>query len=284
MYSGRAPLREAISRPPPPALFSPADPAYWGRIMQSRRFAMTWSIVARDGESGALGIAIATRFFAVGSVCPFVAAGAGAVATQALVNPLYGVRGLELLTEGRPAAEVVAALTEADEARQSRQVHIIDTGGTNAAFTGSDCVDWAGHLVADGVSVAGNMLAGPLVVEETLEAYRSGAGLPFALRLISALDAGEAAGGDKRGRQSAALLIHGVDPYPLLDLRVDDHEAPLAELRRLHGVAQEHFVHYRKTMPGAANPAGIHDREALEAFIERSLAEAGAKSAGAKAI
>ncbi len=235
---------------------------------------MTWSIVAREAVTGRLGIAIATRFFAIGSICPFVAAGAGAVATQALVNPLYGTTGLELLAAGRSAPEVVETLVAADTGREWRQLHLIDDNGRNAAFTGAECTDWAGHRLADGVSVAGNMLAGPLVVEDTLASYQAGDGRPFAERLIAAMDAGEAAGGDKRGRQSAALLIHAGEPYAELDLRVDDHEAPLAELGRLLGVARERFVHYHKAMPSTANPAGIHGREALEKFIDRSLAEA----------
>ncbi|MBM3538186.1 MAG: DUF1028 domain-containing protein, partial [Alphaproteobacteria bacterium] len=189
---------------------------------------MTWSIVARD-VSGAFGVAVATRFFAVGALCPYARSGVGALATQALINPLY-LRGLDLLAEDVPPAEVINALTKPDKGREQRQLHMIDARGRIAAHTGSDCIDWCGHLVRDNFSVAGNMLAGPRVIEDTAEAYGKGSTLSFAERLIGALEAGEAAGGDKRGKQSAALLIYTTEDYPALDLRIDDHEDPLKEL------------------------------------------------------
>ena len=159
---------------------------------------MTWSIVARDPASGAFGVAVATRFFAVGALCAHADGGVGALATQALINPTYGPRGLRLLREGGPAQTVVDVLTGADPGAAARQLHVQDAQGRIAAFTGAQCVPWCGHAVHDGFSVAGNMLAGPEVIERTAGAYRDALSLPFARRLIAALRAGEAAGGDKR--------------------------------------------------------------------------------------
>jgi uncharacterized Ntn-hydrolase superfamily protein len=232
---------------------------------------MTWSIVARD-RSGAFGIAIASRFFAVGVLCPHVRSGVGAIATQALVNPLYGARSLELMAQGVAPAEVVSALIAADEGRDHRQVHIIDTQGRIAAHTGSACIDWCGQVAGEDYSVAGNMLAGPQVIRDTASAYEAGAELAFAERLIAALAAGDAAGGDKRGKQAAALLIHGAEDYPLLSLRVDDHDNPLAELRRLLDKSLERYQPFVACLPGRARPAGIIDRKLIEAEIERFTA------------
>ena len=193
---------------------------------------MTWSILARDGD-GRFGVAIASRAFAVGALCVHTRRGVGALATQALANPLYGPAGLALLAEGRSPAEVVAALTAVDVGRAQRQLHLIAAHGAGAAHTGEGCIAWCGHQVLDGFSVAGNMLAGPQVLQATADAFVAGAGQPLAERLIAAMTAGEAAGGDKRGKQAAALRIHADEDYPQLDLRVDDHAEPLAELRRL---------------------------------------------------
>jgi len=233
---------------------------------------MTWSIVARDSATGQIGIAVSTCAFAVGSRVPFIATGVGAIATQAFVNPFYGYRGLELLREGKSAEEVLRSLTEADAGRGQRQVHATDQAGRFAAYTGADCVPWCGHLVRDGFSVAGNMLAGPQVIEETAAAYAAGGAAPFARRLIAALAAGERAGGDKRGKQSAALLIHDQEEYPLLDIRVDDHTDPIGELARLEAVARERYMHYRKFMPSKANPSGVTDRGEIERLIAESMA------------
>jgi uncharacterized Ntn-hydrolase superfamily protein len=161
-------------------------------------------------------------------------AGVGAIATQALMNPLYGPQGLERLARGESAAAVVAALTGADAGRSQRQLHVLPARGPGAAHTGSDCVGWCGHELFDGFSVAGNMLAGAAVLRATADTFAAGRGRPLAQRLIDAMRAGEAAGGDKRGRQSAALRIQGPEDYAELDLRVDDHADPLAELQRLH--------------------------------------------------
>jgi uncharacterized Ntn-hydrolase superfamily protein len=228
---------------------------------------MTWSIVARDPASGAFGVAVATRFFAVGALCTHADGGIGALATQALINPTIGPRGLRQLREGLDAALVVAALGAAAPGRGSRQLHLQDARGGIAAHTGADCVPWCGHLVREGFSVAGNMLVGRLVIEETARAYEAGAALPFAQRLIRALEAGEAVGGDKRGKQSAALRIHTTEEYPALDLRVDDHPDPLAELARLEAVSRERFVHFATFFATRANPGGTWDRAVIDAAL-----------------
>ncbi|MBL8807030.1 MAG: DUF1028 domain-containing protein [Rhodospirillales bacterium] len=234
---------------------------------------MTWSVVARDSQTGEIGIAVATRFFAVGSLCPHVRPGAGAVATQALINPLHGIDGIELMRRGVPAAETLAALLARDEGREVRQVHLMDAAGRIAAHTGKNCVDWAGHLVFGDFSVAGNMLAGAKVIEETARVFAATKGKPLAERFLDSLDAGEAAGGDKRGRQSAAIRIHSRDEYPDLDIRVDDHEAPLPELRRLLAKSRERYAIFRTFLATRENPAGEWDRTKIDA----ALAAAGAK-------
>jgi uncharacterized Ntn-hydrolase superfamily protein len=233
---------------------------------------MTWSIIARDALTGQIGIAVATRFFAVGARVPYIAAGFGAIATQALVNPYYGIDGLTLLREGRAASDIVKALIAIDSGRESRQLHVMDARGAIAAHTGTDCVDWCGHLVGDGFSVAGNMLAGPAVLDETAKAYVAEPSLPFPQRLLAAMHAGEFAGGDKRGRQSAALRIHEQEEWPALDLRVDDHPDPLAELVRLERISRERWVHFRRFLPTRANPAGVTDRATIDAAIEAAIA------------
>lgn len=229
---------------------------------------MTWSILARD-SNGFFGVAIASRFFSVGSLCIHTRRGIGAIATQALMNPLYGPAGLDLLAQGQGAAEVIAALVAGDDGRAQRQLHVLPAGGVGAAHTGAECVDWCGHLLRDGFSVAGNMLAGARVIEATADAFANSKGVDLAERLLDAMDAGEAAGGDKRGKQSAALRIHRDEDYLALDLRVDDHEDPLRELRRLHGVSLERFQPFLSCLPGRGRPSGTIDRLAIEATIER---------------
>jgi uncharacterized Ntn-hydrolase superfamily protein len=228
---------------------------------------MTWSIIARDKTTGEFGIAVATRFFAVGARVPYIAAGVGGIATQALVNPYYGIDGVRLLRQGRAPREIIETLIAADAGHASRQLHIMDAAGRIAAFTGQDCVDWCGHLEGDGFSLAGNMLAGKRVLDDTAETYLANAGMPFARRMIAAMRAGEEAGGDKRGKQSAALLIYGEEEWSDLDLRVDDHIDPLTELERLEAVSRERWVHFRKYLPSRKNPAGITDRAVIDAGI-----------------
>jgi uncharacterized Ntn-hydrolase superfamily protein len=232
---------------------------------------MTWSIIARDPLTGQIGIAVATRFFAVGARVPHIAPGIGGIATQALVNPYYGIDGVKLLREGSSPREVIDTVIADDDGRESRQLHVMDTKGRIAAHTGRECIDWCGHIQGDGFSLAGNMLAGAAVLADTAKAFAANASLPFAQRLIVAMKAGEAAGGDKRGKQSAALVIHGDEEWSDLDLRVDDHTDPLAELDRLEQVSRERWVHFRPFLPTRKNPAGITDRKIIDATIEAAV-------------
>ncbi|MGH6709572.1 MAG: DUF1028 domain-containing protein [Bradyrhizobium sp.] len=240
---------------------------------------MTWSIIARDPATGQFGIAVATKFFAVGARVPHIVASVGGIATQALVNPYYGIDGVQLLREGREPGDIVKMLLATDDGRESRQLHIMDAKGRIAAHTGRECVDWCGHIQGDGFSIAGNMLAGAAVLDDTATAYVAHAGLSFPRRLIAAMHAGEAAGGDKRGKQSAALLIHGDEEWSELNLRVDDHTDPLRELARLEEVSRERWVHFRQIMPTRQNPVGITDRAIIEAKIEASIKAATAGKA-----
>ena len=234
---------------------------------------MTFSIVAQDAETGHFGISVASRFFAAGAIVPYMAGGVGAIATQAFISPLYGTDGLTLLRSGAAARDVIEQIVMRDAGRHSRQVHLIDSNGHIAAFTGDKCIDWCGHTAADKVSVAGNMLAGPQVLEAMMSAYQDGMALPFEDRLIGAMEAGEAAGGDKRGRQSAALRIVRGEAYPWLDLRVDDHADPLTEIRRLLAVARERFVHIAELLPTGDNVHGALDRTEIDRRIVTLEAE-----------
>lgn len=232
---------------------------------------MTWSIIAR-GPSGAYGIAIASKFFAVGALCPHGEGGVGALSTQALPSPLWGFRGMRLLRERMAAQAVVEHLVKPDAGADQRQLHVHDAVGGIAVHTGARCIDWCGHLVRPGLSVAGNMLAGPEVIAATAHAFETSAEKSFARRLIAALAAGEAAGGDKRGRQSAAVVIWTSEEYPAVSLRVDDHADPIRELARLESVGRERLFHYVKFMPTRAKPEGTLDRDMIEAGIAAAVA------------
>ena len=228
---------------------------------------MTYSIVALDPTTGHLGVAVASRFFAVGALVPHIRGGKGAVATQAFVNPLWGLEGASRLAVGEAPTAIIADFVARDAGAAHRQAHMIDAEGRIAAHTGAQCDDWAGNVSAEGVSVAGNMLTGPQVVTATLTAYVSHPKLPLAERLMTAMEAGAIAGGDKRGTQSAALRIHRSEEYPWLDIRADDHPDPLAELRRLYDVANERFLHVAETMATRSNFSGLADRSTLDAAI-----------------
>lgn len=229
---------------------------------------MTWSILARD-EQGRFGVAIASRFFAVGALCVHTRRGVGALSTQALMNPLYGPRGIELLAQGRTPDEVIREVTGADAGRAQRQLHVLPARGAPAAWTGEACIDWCGHRLGADFSVAGNMLAGPQVVDASAEAFLATRGQDLAERLLAALAAGEAAGGDKRGKQAAALRIHADEEWPQLDIRVDDHEEPVLELRRLYRKSLERYQPFTSCLAGRHDPVGLVDRAQIEARIER---------------
>ncbi len=229
---------------------------------------MTWSILVRDKETGALGAAVASKFFAVGAVCIHVEGGVAALATQALVNPMYALHAMPRLREGADPAIVLGDCVVPDPGGNQRQFHILDASGRIAQHTGEGCVTWAGHVWGEDVSVAGNMLAGPEVVRATRDGYLAATGT-MAERLLTAMEAGEAAGGDKRGRQSAALKLCSKDPYPDLDIRADDHADPLAELRRLYRVSLERYAVFRRFLAGTDNPYGTIDRDVINAAVER---------------
>ena len=228
---------------------------------------MTWSILAKDPETGQLGVAVASRFFAVGALVPHIRGGQCAVATQAFVNPLWGMEAADRMARGEAAATVLDDLVARDGGRDQRQIHMIDAAGRSVAHTGKACIDWCGHQIGDGVSVAGNMLANAAVVADTLAAYQGHIHLPFAERLMTAMEAGETAGGDKRGKQSAALRIHRGEDYPWIDIRADDHSDPLSELRRLYDVAHDRYLWFSDGLPTRANFSGTTDRSGIDAAI-----------------
>jgi uncharacterized Ntn-hydrolase superfamily protein len=229
---------------------------------------MTWSILVRDPATGGLGAAVASKFFAVGALCIHVEGRVAAMATQALVNPMYALQAMPRLRVGADPAVVVGDIVGPDPGGPQRQVHVLDASGRIAQHTGDDCVIWAGHVWGQDVSVAGNMLAGPAVVRATRDAYLAATG-SMTERLLTAMEAGEAAGGDKRGRQSAALKVCTADPYSDLDIRADDHADPFAELRRLHRVSLERYAVFRRFLAGNDSLYGTIDRDVINAAIER---------------
>jgi uncharacterized Ntn-hydrolase superfamily protein len=234
---------------------------------------MTWSVVACDKASGQLGVAVATRFFAVGALVPFVASKVGAIATQALVNPYYGVDGLRLLREGYSPDDAMELLRSNDAGQAHRQVQIVDAHGRVSVHSGERCLPCSCHALGDGFCVAGNMLAAQCVIDDSFQAYVGNSALPFPRRLLAAMIAGEAAGGDRRGKQSAALIIAGDNEWPALDLRVDDHIDPLAELDRLERTSHHEWARYRPFVPTRSNPAGITDHDVIDAAVGPSMGE-----------
>ena len=226
---------------------------------------MTWSIVAHDQATGAFAVAVATRAFAVGAQCPFVRAGVGAVSTQSMTNRYLGPAVLDGLARGLDPAAAIESALAGDAGSGLRQVHAVDRHGRTAAWTGKNCVEWCGSVAAEGVSIAGNMLAGEAVIAETLAAFqvRKAGSLPE--RLMMAMLAGEAAGGDRRGRQSAAMKLVTTEDFPDLDLRVDDHADPLAELDRLLGLWWEQGEPRLALAPRRENPSGVTDLDTIEA-------------------
>jgi uncharacterized Ntn-hydrolase superfamily protein len=207
----------------------------------------TYSIVACDLQAGQWGVAVQSKFLAVGSIVPWAEPHVGAIATQSYANPRYGPDGLALLRSGRSAEDVVSALTSADEGRAERQVGIVDGSGRAATFTGEGCHDWAGGRTGDGYAAQGNILVSGQTVDALAVTFESNAHLALAERLIECLAAAQAAGGDSRGQQSASLLVVQKDggyaklSDTLVDLRIDDHERPIVELQRLYALHRELF-------------------------------------------
>jgi uncharacterized Ntn-hydrolase superfamily protein len=228
---------------------------------------MTFSIAARCPETGMVGVAVSTCLLCVGQLCPFVRAGVGAISTQSFVNPYLGLRGLDYLADGLSAGDVRDRLAAEDEGRNLRQFTVVDSQGRSAAYSGVDCVSWFGDHIGDGYAVAGNMLTGADVIAEMAHAYETSTGEPFGERLVKALEAGQAAGGDKRGRQSAALKVADTEDYPLIDIRVDDNPDPVPELRRIWGLYNQGFDGIMRMMPSKAHPAGSFDLEAIRPYL-----------------
>jgi uncharacterized Ntn-hydrolase superfamily protein len=219
--------------------------------MKEDQIVATFSIVAFDPETDSLGVAVQSKFLAVGSVVPWARAGVGAVATQAMANYNYGPRGLDLMAEGHPARQTVEALTSADEDREHRQVGVVDARGRASTFTGSACFDWAGGVTGEHYAAQGNILVGEETVGAMAATFEETEG-DLAARLLGALDAGQEAGGDSRGKQSAALLVvregggYGGDNDRVVDLRVDDHPEPIRELIRIRNL---HTLYFGETSP-----------------------------------
>ena len=216
-----------------------------------RRTIATFSIVAFDPQTDSLGVAVQSKFLAVGSVVPWARAGVGALATQAMANYNYGPRGLDLMSDGNTAEQTVEALTSSDENREHRQVGVLDARGQAATFTGFECFDWAGGVTGEHYAAQGNILVGKETVEAMARAYEETNG-DLAARLLGALDAGQGAGGDSRGKQSAALLVvregggYGGENDRVVDLRVDDHQEPIRELIRIRDL---HTLYFGETRP-----------------------------------
>ena len=230
---------------------------------------MTWSILTHEPATGAFGLAVSTCNFAVGAGVPFLRAGVGVCASQSFSNRYLGPPTLDALARGLPPRLAIASVIAGDEGRGLRQIHTLDRHGESAAWTGENCVDFCGSTSAPGVSVAGNMLAGRAVIDDTLATYINTEGR-LAERMLAAMDAGQAAGGDRRGRQSAALFVITTEDYPDINIRVDDHSDPLVELRRLLAIWHRDREPGLANAPRRANPAGQTDLDAIDAGFIRS--------------
>lgn len=205
------------------------------------------------------GVATSSKMPAIGALTVFAHADAGAIATQALINPLLGTDGLELL-RSHPAQDALRRVLATDPDADSRQVAMVDRQGRTAAHTGPQTHPWSGHRLGEGYAVAGNILTGASTLDAMVERFEAGAEDPLGERLLAALEAGQAAGGDRRGKQSAALYAHGGHPYPYLDLRVDEHPDPVTELRRVYEVAKRELLPFVEALPTRTHPAGNFDR------------------------
>ncbi len=218
----------------------------------------TFSIAGRCPRTGMLGVAVATSVPAVGSLCPYVRAGVGAVSTQSWVNPYLAVEALRLTEAGASAPEALEGALAGDDARHLRQVGVVDAQGRGVAWTGEACTGWAGHRSGPDYAIQGNMLIGEATLTAMQEAFIRSEAFHLDERLLLALEAGQAAGGDKRGKQSAALLVHDTEAYPWLDLRVDEHRHPVPELRRIHAIARLQLRPFIAGMPRRGeSPRGL---------------------------
>ncbi|SIS75471.1 DUF1028 domain-containing protein [Salimicrobium salexigens] len=220
---------------------------------------MTFSITAKCKETGQFGVAVSTKVPAVGALCPFTAPKAGAVATQSFVNPYIGINGVRYLNEGFSAEKVKEKVLKEDAQPAIRQFCIVDKDGNSAAFSGDECEGWYGHREGDHFAVAGSMLTGPETIQAMYDSFLETEGTPLSERLVIALQAGQDEGGDKRGRQSAAVRVSDTEEYPLVDLRVDEHPDPVKELYRIHQVAEEELFPFVGDLPTKDNPKGNFD-------------------------
>ena len=219
----------------------------------------TFSITARCPRTGMVGTAVCTAIPGVGALASFGKAGVGAVSTQSFVNPYLGIDALTLLTDGKDAKEALETVLAADPGRETRQLAVVDAQGNGAGFTGSDCIPWFGHQVGDSYVVAANMMVDEQTTAAMAHAFLASAAESLPERLLLALEAGNATGGDFRGRQSASLLVYKTEEYPYLSLRVDEHPTPVQELRRIFTVTQRQLLPLMDVMPSRANPLGDID-------------------------
>ena len=216
----------------------------------------TFSIVGRCARTGQLGTAVATAAPAVGAYCPFARAGVGAVSSQSWCNPYLAYDGLDLMEGGMSASAVCDRLLAEDPGREKRQIGYVNAEGGSAAFTGSACPPWCGHVTGTDFATQGNLLMGSGCVPAMAESFQRTGALDLAERLIAALEAGQAAGGDARGKQSAAVLVVHTEVYPLVDLRADEHRNPIGELRRIYAIARLQSLPFMAQMPTRDNPLG----------------------------
>jgi len=217
---------------------------------------MTFSIVAHCPRTGQLGVAVSTAVPAVGAMCPYILAGVGAVSTQSWVNPYLAIDALALMAGGQPGPEALDAVLAGDDAKDLRQIGVVDAQGRAASWSGKSCTDWFGHIVGPHFAVQGNMLVGEATISAMAAAFRGSEPLDLAERMLLAMEAGQSAGGDKRGRQSASLRVYEREDYALLDLRVDEHPYPVAELRRVYSIAKLQLLPFVVGMPKKGAPAG----------------------------
>lgn len=219
----------------------------------------TFSITARCQRTGMFGVAVSTAIPAVGGLCPFARSAIGAVATQAMVNPYLGIDTLQLLADGQAPAAALAQVLAADPLREIRQIAVVGRDDAPVAHTGAGCVPWCGHQLGQDYAVAGNMLVGPETIAAMAGRFEATADVDLPERLLAALEAAQAAGGDKRGRQSAALFVVSTEAYGYCDLRVDEHPDPVQELRRVFEVARRQLLPFIHMLPTRHNPRGASD-------------------------
>lgn len=243
---------------------------------------MTYSIVARDPSNGWLGIGTASKALASGAIGPAIKLGVGAIASQAFANPYLAIDGLRLLEDGLAAERVIERVIETDRGRDLRQIGIVDQEGRVSAYTGERCIPWAGHVLGGGYVCLGNILSGEGVVKAMATAYERSDGDPLYERLMLALEAGQEAGGDRRGKQSAGIRVISQEEYPFCDLRVDDHAEPIGELRRIVNMFDERKRTYTDTLARRDDftpnwEALVHRRDAIEEELDEKQAVQTAK-------